>query len=120
MAGELKQFEGRCRYCGESDFVFAETQEQADKAVTEKCECEGCIEIRRYEDALYVVNKILSQEPVLDEGLKKGIRLMVKSVITGEIDSCNIKTSWERIIIKARNDKIVITRREVKDREVLV
>ena len=52
--------------------------------------------------------------------MKAGICLMVKSVITGEIDSCNIKTLWEKIIIKARNDKIVITRREVKDREVLV
>lgn len=119
MTGELKQFEGRCRYCGESDFVFAETQGQADKAVTEKCECEGYIEIRRYEDALYAVNKILSQEPVLDEDLKKGIRLMVKSVISGEITGCSIKTSWETIIIKSKKNMIAVIRRETKDREVL-
>lgn len=117
---ELRQFEGRCRYCGEPVYVFAEDQEQADQAATEKCECEGSIEMRRYEDMIPRVNEMLSRAPELDEDLKAGICLMVKSVITGEIDSCNIKTSWERIIIKARNDKIVITRREVKDREVLV
>ena len=117
---ELRQFEGRSRYCGEPVYVIAEDQKKADQAAPEQCECEGSIEMRRYEDIIPKVNEMLSRAPELDEDLKAGICLMVKSVITGEIDSCNIKTSWEKIIIKARNDKIVITRREVKDREVLV
>ena len=36
---ELRQFEGRCRYCGEPVYVFAEDKKQADQAETEKCEC---------------------------------------------------------------------------------
>lgn len=119
MQGELKQFEGRCKYCGHTDFVFAETQAQADKAVTGRCDCDGSIEIRRYEEALYAVNKILSQEPVLDEDFKKGIRLMIKSIISGEISSCSIRTSWETILIKSKGNKIAFIRRETNDREVL-
>lgn len=119
MPGELKQFEGRCRYCGETDFVFAETQEQADSAVTERCEYEGSIEVRRYEDALPVVRGILNRPPELDEELKTGICLMVKSIISGEIDGCNIRTPWETIMVKPRKNKIAVIRRETKDREVL-
>lgn len=119
MAGELKQFEGRCRYCGETDFVFAEDQEQADRSVTERCECEGSIEIRRYDNAIPVVENILSKAPELDESLKRAICLMVKSIISGEITACSIKTPWETIMVKSRRNKIAVIRRETKDREVL-
>lgn len=42
---------GRCKYCGEELALMAESQQEADEEITERCNCRGAIRHRRFEKA---------------------------------------------------------------------
>ena len=47
----MNTYEGVCRYCGSMISIMADSQEEADQLVTEKCTCEAS-ELDRKRDCL--------------------------------------------------------------------
>ena len=47
----MNTYEGVCRYCGSTINIMADSQEEADQLVTEKCSCEAS-ELDRKRDSL--------------------------------------------------------------------
>lgn len=43
-------YEGKCRYCGETEIMMAESQKEADQITSENCDCGGYEEELRHDN----------------------------------------------------------------------
>ena len=55
---KMKTFEGVCRYCGTTDILMAESQEEADRLTSEKCSCGGFAYEARHADWMDSVSTV--------------------------------------------------------------
>ena len=74
---DYKDYEGRCKYCGHTELILSESQEQADENVTRKCMCDGREREDRRNKLTQAINDISKADEYLNlkelDGSTKGL-----------------------------------------------
>lgn len=66
---------GRCKFCGKEQGVWAESRSDADHDVTEACDCQGAVRMRRFEKLYDSIDGVLCDK-MLDSTDVKTIKYM--------------------------------------------
>ena len=111
---------GRCKYCGAEQTVIAKNQEEADRQVTQACDCNG-VDLERKKEQLHLILDRLAGELAPEEGfdaVNPEIYTVIvgvgDAVVEGKFASASIKIDGT-IIGFSRNakDRIQATRKVV-------
>ena len=95
---DYKDYEGRCKYCGHTELILSESQEQADENVTRKCMCDG----REREDRRNKLTQAINDISKADEYLNlKGLVHRIGDMVLDEIiEKASITVQGSTITIK--------------------
>lgn len=113
----MAQMTGKCAYCGQTRFVDADTQEQADIIATENCACDNIMKKRRmiFENVeeLCGANAVnYGMEQMTEEAidvLKAGGELCLR----GLTDSIAMKAAGTSISIRSTAKGVKVERKKV-------
>lgn len=102
---DYKEYEGRCKYCGHTELILSESQEQADEHVSRKCLCEGReIEERRNKLNQAITEITKADEYLnlreLDENTKDLVHGIGEMVLDEKIEKASITVQGSTITIK--------------------
>nr|WP_315456236.1 hypothetical protein [uncultured Prevotella sp.] len=102
---DYKDYEGRCKYCGHTELILSESQEQADEHVSRKCLCEG----RKIEERRNKLNQAITEITKadeylnlreLDENTKDLVHGIGEMVLDEKIEKASITVQGSTITIK--------------------
>ena len=126
----MNTFEGVCTFCGETEILMAESQEDADRIVTEKCSCGGYSMRERADLLLEYIDDITKENPeknfkAMEDAQVMGIKDAAIYVFYGHFDEVKISVAGSAVTIKATINKNVepgarITRKAVSEEEAEV
>lgn len=106
----MNTFEGVCTFCGETEILMAESKEDADRIVTEKCSCGGYNKRKRAELLLEYIDDITKENPeknfrAMEDAQVTGIKDAAIDVLYGHFDEVRISVAGSVVTIKATINK---------------
>ena len=111
----MKSYEGKCRYCGETEIMMAESQKEADQITSENCDCGGYEEELRHDAWRDSVIKICkgNERYNMDELPDKmcaALAQMSEAIYQGTFEQIKIKTPSGETIDMTTGRPCTITR----------
>lgn len=112
----MNTLEGICIYCGQTQIVIATDQEDANRQVTEACDCLGA-QTREKKEMLKFRLDLLCRDGAGDNGFTavsddvyKIITMLGEKVVEGKVNKAVLKVDGTQISIANNGDKITATR----------
>lgn len=93
----MKQHTGKCAYCGNMQEVFTESQQEADRIVTESCKCDRAMTEDKKKALKVSLENLLGEESIedgftpVDETSRKHIESIGNLIIEGAMQSATFK-----------------------------
>lgn len=101
---------GKCKYCGAEQTVIADNQADADRQVTDACNCDG-VDIARKKEQLHIICDAIAGELAPDNGfdavspeIYTTILEIGDTVVEGKFAAASIKVDGT-VISFSRNSK---------------
>lgn len=119
----MEALEGKCKYCGQIKIVMAESNTEADKLVTEKCDCLGAefglkLEALR-ENIIALTARGMCEEAGFKPLDDSTINLLVKvgeQIALGKIDKTQIAVEESTLsITRSLKGQIKVIRKTTKN-----
>ena len=109
----MNTYEGVCRYCGSIVSIMADSQEEADQLVTEKCTCEAS-ELDRKRDCLMKNIEDIRENSQSMRAMEReeidAVMLIGDQMFRADINSAQIGFDHSSIRIWKTGDKIKVKR----------
>lgn len=113
MPKERKTLTGTCKFCGQSQMIEAETEDEANRKVTAACSCEEGQPARRIDDARVIVERDFKDFSGETIELIQGV---VSAVNFGVVDAGSLKLNGVTKVAVAltSKEKITVVRTDTK------
>lgn len=110
----MKQMTGTCMYCGQTRFVYADSQDRADTIATEECgACDN--PIKKTKLLFENIDRLLGETapdygmPIIDEEAIDMIKDVGSLLISGKIESATFKVKGTTVSIREQS----VTRKKI-------
>lgn len=117
MIDEKTKMTGVCRFCGQTRFVKADTQEEADRIAAENCTCDNSLKKnKRLEDN---IDQLLGEDSkdfgmeVVEESTIDAIKEIGRLCIYGTIETAAFRVSDSAITVKRIKDGVSVARKKI-------
>ena len=117
----MKNYIGKCKYCGQTLNVLAYSQEDADADAVKNCDCGGAekeFKITRLRDLLkdYMgSNAAVSGFTPVEDAVYDAIEIMGIMIINEHIESATFKVDGTVINISRTSEKIKVKRKKLHE-----
>jgi len=112
-----KGMTGTCEFCGQTQFVSADTQAEADRLVTESCNCAGGELARKKKELKERLDELIGEqapdygwEPAGTAKAYKAICKIAEVIAEGGIESVGIRIDKTNLKIGNKGGKIIVER----------
>lgn len=111
----MNTYEGVCRFCGETEILMAESQEEADDQVTRQCRCKGWKKVKRSEEIEQTIWKLCAENwvcnfPKVDDETTILIANTAVAVNDGQIEKATFSVAGTTITMQPSGDRVKVVR----------
>lgn len=118
MTNKKELREGFCPFCGQKQMVEADSDETANEAAAENCNCDGAKRARSARQCAQNIDEICGPNAnsfnmeVCDEKIIEALRVLGSLAVYDEIEAATIKLADSTVSIKQTKDGVAVSRKK--------